>query len=101
MESDILKTTEYNTTYKTMGTNNADGYKNGDYIVEPYNGYDVKTYLCKYAQDSDTQISREMIAHSVYKKRDAVICKIDDSDTVETESDIGSVIHCDDDTTLP
>lgn len=76
LESDILSTTEYKTSYKTMQPNNADGYKDGDYIVEPYNGYDVKTYLCKY-DSSNKQLSRKLIAHSKYKKRDGVICKIE------------------------
>lgn len=76
LESDILSTTKYNTTYKTLQPNNAEGYKNGDYIVEPYTGYDVKTYLCKY-DSSNKQLSRDLIEHSEYKKRDGVICKIE------------------------
>ena len=77
LESDILSKTEYKTTYQTMSPNNSDGYKDGDFITEPYTGYDVKTYLCKYALDSDEQISKDLIDHSKYKKRDAVVCKIE------------------------
>jgi len=78
LESDILSETKYRTTYKTLASDNPDGYQNGDYITEPYNGYDVKTYLCKYSLESNTQLSKKLIAHSTYRMRDAVICKIED-----------------------
>lgn len=91
LEPEILSTTEYKTTYKAMSANNAEGYKNGDYITEPYTGYDVNTYLCKYALDSDTQLSRELIAHSVYRKRDAVICKIDESNPSDAGDDVPGI----------
>ncbi len=102
LEPEILSTTEYKTTYKTMSANNPEGYKNGDYITEPYTGYNVNTYLCKYALDSDTQLSRELITNSVYRKRDAVVCKIGGSDTTDPSNDIpgGSGIT-DDDGALP
>ena len=106
LEPEILSTTEYKTTYKTMSKNNSDGYKDGDYITEPYTGYDVNTYLCKYALDSDTQLSRELIAHSVYRKRDAVVCKIEDNSSSNPDTDdhatgIGGGGITDDDGDLP
>lgn len=88
LESDILSETKHETNYKIMNSDNPDGYKDGDYITEPYNGYEVKTYLCKYALNSGTQLSKELIDHSVYRKRDAIICKIQDtkSDPTNPES---------------
>ena len=86
LESDILSTTEYKITYQTMAENNEDGYKDGDYITEPYNGYNVKTYLCKYDSVTNQQLSRELIAHSKYRTRDAVICKIEEKSTNESDS---------------
>lgn len=86
LESDILSTTEYDTTYQTMKADNEEGYKDGDYITEPYNGYEAKTYLCKYDSHSGKLLSKDLIAHSKYRKRDAVICKIETEDTSESES---------------
>ena len=105
LNSEILSTTEYKISYKTMSANNADGYKDGDYIVEPHTGYEINTYLCRYALDSDTLLSRELIANSVYRKCDAIVCKIDNSnvDTGTTDEipGIGGGGITDDDGALP
>lgn len=77
MEYEVLATYEHGTTYKTMSPDNAEGYRDGDYIVEPYTGYDVKTYRCKYDKTSNELISKDHEATSNYRARDAVICKID------------------------
>ena len=87
MEYEVLATYNYETSYKTMEANNTQGYKDGDYITEPYTGYDVKTYRCKYSKDSDELISKELEATSNYSKRDAVICKIEDSKPNDNNSD--------------
>lgn len=76
MEYDVLNTYDYAVTYKTFSANNAEGYKNGDYIVKPYTGYDVKTYRCKYSKTDDSLISRNFEDESKFKSRDGVICKI-------------------------
>lgn len=86
LESEVVSSTEYKTTYKTMRADNSEGYKNGDYITEPYTGYDIKTYLCKYEKDGQELLSRDFITQSVYQKRDAVICKIDGSAADNTAS---------------
>ena len=65
------------TTYKTMEPNNREGYKDGDYITTPYNGYDVTTYRCKYSKATNELISKEQEAISKFARRDAVICKIE------------------------
>ena len=77
MEYETLNTTEYGTTYKTLSADNEEGYKDGDIIVEPATGYNVKTYRCRYDKKTDELISRDFEASSVYRARDAVICKIE------------------------
>ncbi len=86
MEYEKLKTYDYSTTYKTLSADNPEGYKNGDYIVEPSIGYDVKTYRCRYDKKTDALISRDFEASSSYRKRDAVICKIDSAVSPDTGS---------------
>ncbi|MBR4863466.1 MAG: VanW family protein [Oscillospiraceae bacterium] len=84
------------TTYKTMAANNPEGYKDGDYITTPYNGYDVTTYRCKYSKATNELISKEKEAVSEFARRDAVICKIEgasgstDTGTNETLPGIGN-----------
>ena len=77
LESDILSKTDYKTTYETMSADNPDGYKDGDVITQPYTGYEVDTYLVKYSNETGDEIDRQLIAHSTYRKRDAVVCKIE------------------------
>ena len=76
MEYEILSTTAASTTYKTYPADNSEGYTDGQIIVEPYPGYQVKTYRCKYDKQTDALISRTYEAYSYYHKRDGVICKI-------------------------
>lgn len=80
MEYNILKTDNFETTYKTMSADNADGYKNGDVIVKGYTGYDVETYRCKYSKTDNSLISRDLVTDSSYKSRNEVICKIESQD---------------------
>ncbi len=79
LESEIVRKESYSITYETLPANNAEGYKEGDYITTPYTGYTAKAYRCKYSNETKELISRELIGKSVYKKRDAVICKIEES----------------------
>lgn len=88
LESDILSKIEYQITYETMSPDNPNGYKDGDYITEPYNGYTVKTYLSKYAVGSNEPISRDLIEKSVYRKRDGVICKIEQVEPSESAPEV-------------
>lgn len=81
MEYTVTAYYSYKTTYETMEANNPKGYKNGDYIVTPYNGYDVVTYRCKYSKANDELISKDYEATSKFAKRDAVICKIENAPT--------------------
>lgn len=84
MEYAVTATHNYSTTYKTMSANNAEGYRDGDYIVSPYVGYDVTTYRCKYSKETDELISKDYEATSYFSKRDAVVCKIEDGSSGTT-----------------
>lgn len=90
MEYEVLNTYKYDLTYETMSPNNAEGYKDGDYIEEPYTGYDVKTYRCKYDKQTNELISKDFEAQSKYRKRDGIICKIEDGSA--TEPDTGATL---------
>ena len=77
IESQVVSESSPVTTYRKMAEGNSEGYKNGDYIVTPYRGYDVKTYMRKYDKTTKKLISKDFITRSVYSKRDAVICEIE------------------------
>lgn len=76
MEYEVLATYAYSTKYQTMTADNAEGYKNGEYIVQPHTGYTVQTYRCKYDKTTDELLSKEKEDASYYDKCDAVICQI-------------------------
>lgn len=90
METEILNEESYSVTTKNVSAGS--GYKNGDYITEPYTGYDVKIHRCKYDKETQELISKEFIAQSTYKKRDGVVAKV---------SGIGGGSITDDDGKLP
>lgn len=76
MEYEVLATYAYSTSYQTMSAGNSEGYKDGDYIIEPHTGYTVQTYRCKYKKGTDELISKDKEDASYYNKCDAVICVI-------------------------
>lgn len=78
MEYEVLSETPSTTTTKQMTAEEAkeQGYKDGDFIVDPYNGYKVTTYRCKYDKNTNDLISKTEEATSVYKARDGVKCEI-------------------------
>lgn len=86
LEYEELSKLEYSISYKTMSPSNAEGYKDGDYITEPYTGYQIKTYRCKYDKTTGELLSRDYIDQSSYKKRDGVICRIEDDSSVGSEN---------------
>ena len=77
LEYEILSETECHDEYKEMSADNKEGYKDGDYIIDPYNGYTIQTYRCKYDKDGNL-ISREKEAYSSYRVRNGLVCKIID-----------------------
>ena len=76
MEYEKLKTEDYSVTYQSMSSNNKQGYKNGDYIVEPFTGYEIKTYRCRYDNETKELLTKEPESTVKYSKQDGVICKI-------------------------
>ncbi len=89
MEYEKLNTYKYDTSYQTMHANNSKGYKDGDYITEPFTGYDIKTYRCRYSKETDECITKDFEATSNYRKRDAVICVIENSTQTPNNSGAG------------
>ena len=96
MEYKVTAYHNYKTKYETLPANNPGGYKDGDYIVTGYNGYDVTTYRCKYNKTTNELISEDLETVSKFAKRDAVICKIEgasgntDTGSSETTPGIGN-----------
>lgn len=76
MESETIDVYGYKTEYKEMAPDNAEGYRDGQYITTPYTGYYVKSYRCKYDKQTNQLISREFVTDSKYNSRNAVIVKI-------------------------
>lgn len=79
LEYEDVAKTEYDVTYQTMQANNPEGYRDGDYIVEPCYGYKIKTYRCKYDKSTGEQLSRDFIEQSNYAARNGVVCRIEGS----------------------
>lgn len=77
MDYKILKEDPATTVEVNYPEDNAQGFKDGDYIVEPYNGYEVETYKCKYDKKTKALLSRELETTSIYRRRDGQICKIE------------------------
>ena len=79
MQYEVLATYSYDTKYESMAAGNSDGYRDGDFIIEPHTGYSVKTYRCKYNKVTKELISKEDEDASYYNKCDAVVCVISGS----------------------
>ncbi len=79
LEYEQISKTDYTVSYETYPKNNAEGYKNGQYITEPYTGYNVKTYRVKYDKATGEQTARDYIDQSNYKVRNGVVCRIEGS----------------------
>lgn len=76
-------TKRYETVYEEYTADNPEGYTDGQVLVTPFTGYDVKTYRCLYSKENDQLIAREHIDTSYYSKRDRVVVKI--VETLPTE----------------
>ena len=76
VEYEILSETKSTDTTQEMPADNAEGFKDGDYIVEPYNGYHIVTYRCRYDKATGKLISKDEEATSIYRVRNGIICKI-------------------------
>ncbi len=76
LEYEVLSESDYEVTYQNMSADNKEGYKDGDYIVEPSKGYKVKSYRCKFDNATGEQLIREFIDQSNYTVRDGIVCRI-------------------------
>ena len=76
LEYEVLSESDYDVTYQNMSADNKDGYKDGDYIVEPRKGYNVKSDRCKFHNTTGEQLIREFIDQSNYKVLDGIVCRI-------------------------
>lgn len=85
LEYEQISKTDYSVSYETYPKNNPQGYKNGEYITEPYTGYKIKTYLVKYDKATGEQTARDYITQTEYKARNGVVCRIEGS----TDNGIG------------
>ena len=57
--------------------NNPNGYKDGQVITSPVDGYKVRTFRCRYDKQTDELIERLDEATSVYSKRDKEVAVLD------------------------
>lgn len=81
LQYEVLATYGYDTTFQTMVAGNSDGYRDGDFIIQPHTGYSVKTYRCKYNKETKELISKDDEDASYYNKCDAVVCVISGSNS--------------------
>ncbi len=91
MEYKILDTINYTTSYQKMDANNSKGYKDGDFIVQPYTGYNIQTYRCKYKKATNELLSKEKEDTSDYKMRNGIICQITGNSSSQNPGESGSV----------
>lgn len=85
MEYEVERVYDWETVKKEMAPDNPKGYEDGEVIQDPYTGYDVKTYKCKYDRETDELISRTYEATSNYEKRDKLVCVINKPTEPPTE----------------
>lgn len=76
---EVLATYSYDTIYENHAPDNAQGYKQGDVIMEPHTGYSIQTYRCKYDKETKELIEDKKEAASYYGKSDKVVCQISGS----------------------
>ena len=77
LKGTTISTIPYSTEYQIFTADNKEGYKDGETIVSPYTGRHVESYLYKYDLITGKLISKELVAESNYRKRDAIVCKIE------------------------
>lgn len=76
MDAEVVGYTPHEVIYEDHPVDNPEGYKDGDVIETPYNGYIVNTYRCRYSKETDQEISRTFEAKSIYKKRDKIVARV-------------------------
>lgn len=79
------ETYEPSTVYNIMPEKNPGGYKDGDVLSTGITGYCIKTYLIRNDKETGEKISEDLIAETVYAKRDKVVVQIYVEPEPETE----------------
>ena len=77
MKYKITATQEPDTDYEDYAYENELGYKDGDVIKEGVTGYTVKTYKCKYDNQTNALLSEEYEATSQYKTVNKVVARVE------------------------
>ncbi len=73
---EIVETVQPGTLYNTMLSDNPDGYRAGDVLIEGFAGVTIRTKLSKYTKDTYALISENDLAESEYEKQDQLVVKI-------------------------
>lgn len=76
LQTKTISTEKYETVYQEYAPDNKEGYRDGQVIVTPYSGAEVKTYKLKYSKATGELLETITVGTSKYKTRDKVICVI-------------------------
>ncbi len=76
MEYKVIGFFEYETEYEEFPVDNEEGYKDGDVVQTPYNGYTVDTYKLRYDKATGQLLSRDFEARSIYSVRNMILAKV-------------------------
>ena len=82
MEYTITASQEPKTEYQDYEPDNAQGYKDGDVIQAGTTGYTVKTYKCKYSNQTNKLLSRDYTATSQYTTVNRIVARVKVPETV-------------------
>ncbi len=77
IEADILDTQEPETIYQSMGKDNAYGYTDGQVLQIAHIGYTIEVYYCRYDEETNTLIGRDLLYEVRYEKCDQVVVRIE------------------------
>lgn len=79
----IAATYEPETEYEDFEHNNAEGYLDGDILVEGSAGYLVKTFKNKYSIESGSRVGQDFIANSQYPTTNRLVARVEEPETTE------------------
>lgn len=82
MEYKITASQDPKTEYQDYEPNNAQGYRDGDVIQEGTTGYTVKTYKCKYSNQTNKLLSRDYTVTSQYTTVNRIVARVTQPETV-------------------
>lgn len=75
--SEITETYKPETEYVDYPYHNAQGYRDGDVIVQGRDGYQVKSYTVKYDLTTDKRISSDYVATSSYASAKQTVARVE------------------------